>query len=238
MATSTRPKLTVDERSERGSRATRRLRRDGLVPGIIYGGEGDPMAFKVNNRELYKVLHGGSAVLDITVDGKDIPVIVKDRQLHPVRGEVMHIDLLQVNLLEKIQSTVAIELEGADNAPGVKEGGVLEQITRELNIEALPTDIPESIVVDVSEMEMLATMTLSEVTAPSTVTLLDDLEETVIATITPPSKVEEPETVEEDPELVGEDGEPIEGDAGDADGDSGDGDSGDGDGGGDSAEES
>ncbi|MEA2347021.1 MAG: large subunit ribosomal protein [Thermoleophilaceae bacterium] len=238
MATSTRPKLTVDERSERGSRATRRLRRDGLVPGIIYGGEGDPMAFKVNNRELYKVLHGGSAVLDITVDGKDIPVIVKDRQLHPVRGEVMHIDLLQVNLLEKIQSTVAIELEGADNAPGVKEGGVLEQITRELNIEALPTDIPESIVVDVSEMEMLATMTLSEVTAPSTVTLLDDLEETVIATITPPSKVEEPETVEEDPELIGEDGEPIEGDAGDADGDSGDGDSGDGDGGGDSAEES
>ncbi len=233
MATSSRPKLTVEERTERGSRATRRLRRDGLVPGIIYGGEGDVVTFKVNNRDLWKVLHGGSAVLDIAVGGKDIPVIVKDQQLHPVRGEVMHIDLLQVNLLETIQSTVAVELEGADNAPGVKEGGVLEQITRELNIEALPTDIPESIVVDVSELEMMGTLTLAGVNAPSTVTLLDDLDETVIATITPPSKVEEPESVEEDPELVGEDGEAAEGDSGDG-GESADGDSD----GGDSAEES
>ena len=238
MATAARPKLTVEERSERGSRATRRLRREGLVPGIIYGGEGDVVTFKVNSRDLWRVLHGGSAVLDIAVGGKELPVIVKDRQLHPVRGEVMHIDLLEVNLREKIQSTVAVELEGADNAPGVKEGGVLEQITRELNIEALPTDIPESIVVDVSELEMLGTMTLAEVKAPSTVTLLDDLEETVIATITPPSKVEEPEAVETDPELVGEDGEPIEGES-EAGGDSEGGDSGDGGGDGDSgAEES
>lgn len=234
MATAERPKLTVDERSERGSRATRRLRRAGLVPGVIYGGEGDVFSFKVDSRELRRVLHGGSAVLDIDVGGQERPVIVKDQQLHPVRGEVMHIDLLEVNLREKIQSTVAVELEGTDAAPGVRDGGVLEQVTRELNIEALPTDIPESIVADVSGLEMLGTLTLAEVSTPSTVTLLDDLEETVIATISPPSKVEEP-VVEEETELVGEDGEAPEGEA-DA-GESGEGE-GDGAGDGESAEES
>jgi large subunit ribosomal protein L25 len=234
MAAPARPKLTVETRDERGSRATRRLRRDGLVPGVIYGGDGDTISFKVGARELWRVLHEGPALLDIEVaGGKALPVIVKDQQFHPVRGEVTHIDLLQVRLDEKIQSTVIVELEGVENAPGVREGGVLEHITRELNIEALPTDIPESIVVDVSELEMLATMTLAEVRAPSAVTLLDDPEETVIATITPPSKVEEP-VVEEETELVGEDGEPIEapegedaeeGDGGDAGGeDSGGGD--------------
>jgi large subunit ribosomal protein L25 len=210
MAATARPKLIVETRDERGSRATRRLRRDGLVPGVIYGGDGDTISFKVGARELWRVLHEGPALLDIEVgSGKALPVIVKDQQFHPVRGEVTHIDLLQVKLDEKIQSTVVVELEGIENAPGVREGGVLEHITRELNIEALPTDIPESIVVDVSELEMLATMTLAEVSAPSAVTLLDDPEETVIATVTPPSKVEEP-VVEEETELVGEDGEPIE----------------------------
>ena len=162
--------------------------------------------------------------------GKALPVIVKDEQRHPVRDEVMHIDLLQVNLNETIQSTVAVELEGADEAPGVTEGGVLEQVTRELNIEALPTDIPESISVDVSQMDAQDTLTLSVVVAPEGVTFLDDPDETVIATITIPTQVELPEEVEEETELVGEEavdtdveaegegqpsgGEPTEGEAG------------------------
>jgi large subunit ribosomal protein L25 len=218
MAATARPKLTVDERSERGSRASRRLRRAGLVPGVIYGGDDEPTSFKVDARELHRALHEGSAVLDIELgSGKTRPVIVKDQQFHPVRGEVVHIDLLQVRLDETIQSTVAVELEGVENAPGVREGGVLEHVTRELNIEALPTDIPESVVVDVSRLEMLATMTLGEVAAPPAVTLLDDPDETVIATITPPSKVEEP-VVEEETELVGEEGEAVEGAEGEAEG--------------------
>jgi large subunit ribosomal protein L25 len=241
MAATARPKLTVETRDERGSRASRRLRREGLVPGVIYGGEGDTIAFKVGARDLWRVLHEGPALLEIEVSGsKALPVIVKDQQFHPVRGEVTHIDLLEVKLDEKIQSTVAIELEGVENAPGVREGGVLEHVTRELNIEALPTDIPESIVVDVSELEMLATMTLAEVSAPASVTLLDDPEETVIVTITPPSKVEEP-VVEEETELVGEDGEPIEPaegeEAAEGEGDSGGGDSGEESGGDDSGGE-
>ena len=142
-------------------------------------------------------------------EGRTRPVIVKDQQNHPVRGEVMHIDFLEVRLDEAIQTTVSVELEGGEESPGVKEGGVLEHVTRELNVEALPTDIPDQIVVDVSSMEIAATLPLSEVPAPKGVTFLDDPDETVIATLVVPTEVEEPE-IEEETELIGEDGEPIE----------------------------
>jgi large subunit ribosomal protein L25 len=213
MAEQKRPSLAVEERPERGTRATRRLRREGLVPGVIYGGQnGDSVAFKVGARELRHVLGDGSALLDIEVDGgKARPVIVKDQQFHPVRDEVLHIDLLEVRLDEKITSPVSVELGGVDEAPGVKEGGVLEHVTRELNIEALPTDIPDNIVVDVSGMEIAATMHLSEISAPPGVTFLDDAEETIIATVVVPTEIEEPEEVEEETELVGEEGELPEG---------------------------
>src|SRR2546428_8277748 len=152
MASGDRPKLAVEERSERGSRAARRLRRAGYVPGVVYGGgDGDCTAFKVGTRDLRAALLGGSAVLDLSVDGgKELPVIVKDQQHHPVRDEIVHIDLLQVRLDEKIHSTVAVELEGVEEAPGAKEGGVLEHVARELNTAALPTGIPERTMVRAS----------------------------------------------------------------------------------------
>jgi large subunit ribosomal protein L25 len=204
MATSTRPTLTADERSERGSRAVRRLRRSGLVPGVVYGGtDGESTSFTVESRALRQVLVDGSALIDLEVAGRTRPVIVKDQQFHPVRGEVMHIDLLEVRLDEKIQTTVAVHIENIEEAPGIKEGGVLEQVTHQLNIEALPTAIPEYVPVDASGMEIAATMTLSEVPAPEGVTFLDDPEETVIATVVVPTEVEEPE-IEEETELVGE----------------------------------
>jgi large subunit ribosomal protein L25 len=211
MADDKRPTLEVEERSERGSRAARRMRRSGLVPGILYGGtDADPVSFKVSARDLRNVLVDGSALIDLKVGGASTkPVIVKDQQLHPVREHVLHIDFLEVRLDEKIHATVSIELEGTDDSPGVKEGGVIDHVTRELNIEALPTDIPERILVDVSSLEVATTLTLAEVTAPTGVEFLDDLEETTIATVVVPTEVEEPE-VEEETQLIGEDGEPIE----------------------------
>src|SRR5687767_3636217 len=162
MAASNRPELKIEDRTERGSRATRRLRRQGLVPGVVYGGkEGDCSAFSVDARELRRVLMAGSAVFDVAVDGKSRPVIVKDQHHHPVREHVMHIDLLEVRLDEKIQTTVALELTGVEEAPGVKEGGVLEHVTRELNVMAPPTDIPENITVEVSHLAVAGTMHLS-----------------------------------------------------------------------------
>jgi large subunit ribosomal protein L25 len=205
MADAQRPSLAVEDRPERGSRSARRLRRTGYIPGIVYGAGPEPTAFKVPERELRHALADASAVIDLKVGGGQArPVIVKDEQRHPVRDEVTHIDLLQVNLDETIQSTVTIELEGAEDAPGVVEGGVLEQVTRELAIEALPTDIPENVTVDVSRLEAQDTLSLASVPAPEGVTFLDDPEETVIATITMPTEVELPEEVEEETEIVGE----------------------------------
>jgi large subunit ribosomal protein L25 len=210
MADGKRPSLDVQERPERGTRAAKRLRREGYVPGVVYGGkDGDCTSFKVNARDLRHVL-AGSALIDLKVGGKTRPVIVKDQQQHPVRDELLHIDLLEVRLDEKIQTQVSVHLEGAEEAPGIKEGGVLEHVTHELNIEALPTDIPDGIHVDVSGLEIAATMHLSEISAPAGVTFLDDPDETILATVVVPTEVEEPE-IEEETELVGEEGELEEG---------------------------
>jgi large subunit ribosomal protein L25 len=214
MADGKRPSLVVEERPERGTRATKRLRNAGYVPGVVYGGKDDCISFKVNSRVLRAALHDGSALIDLKIgESSARPVIIKAEQRHPVRGQIVHIDLLEVRLDEKIHSTFAVELEGTEEAPGVKEGGVLEQANRELNIEALPTDIPERILVDVSGMEIAAVMHLSEISAPPGVTFLDDPDETIIATITVPSQVVEPE-IEAETELVGEEG--AEGEEGEA----------------------
>src|SRR4051812_28846522 len=180
-------KLSLTARAPEGSRSARRLRRSGEVPGVIYGGDVEPAHFAVDARILRNTLAHSGAILDVSIDGGTAsPVLVKDVQRHPVRGEIVHLDLLRVNMNETIQTTVVLELLGADDAPGVSEGGVLSQETRELNIEALPGDIPDSIQHDVSGLEMNATLTLSAVTPPQGVTLLDDLE-TVVASITPPA---------------------------------------------------
>ena len=186
MADST--KLSLTARAPEGSRSARRLRREGLVPGVIYGEGGEPQHFAVDARILRNTLAHSGAILDISIDGGAAsPVLVKDLQRHPVRGEIMHVDLLRVNMNETIHTTVVLELTGTDDAPGVTEGGVLSQETREINIEALPGDIPDSIVHDVSAMQINDTLTLAAVTVPDGIKLLDDLDETVIATITPPT---------------------------------------------------
>jgi large subunit ribosomal protein L25 len=181
------------------------LRREGLVPGIVYGGGEEPLAFQVDSRELRQALAHAGAVLDLTIDGAGAtPVVLKELSRHPVNGETLHVDLLRVRLDQAIQSTVVVELTGADDAPGVKEGGVLEQITREVTIEALPTDIPDSLEHDVSGLQIGDTVTLATVTAPSGVTLVDD-PETVIATVTPPRlQLEDENEIEEETEVVGE----------------------------------
>ena len=210
MAEST--KLSLNARDPEGSRTARRLRRTGEVPGVIYGGDAEPSHFSVDARILRNTLARSGAILDISIDGgKASPVIVKDLQRHPVRGEIMHLDLVRVNMNETIQTTVVLELVGADDAPGVTEGGVLSQETREVNIEALPGDIPDTITHDVSAMQINDTLTLSAVTVPAGITLRDDLEETVIATITPPTLEPVEDEIETETALVGEDGQPLEG---------------------------
>jgi large subunit ribosomal protein L25 len=203
MADST--KLSLNARDPEGSRSARRLRRTGEVPGVIYGGGDEPAHFSVDARVLRNTLAHSGAILDVAVGGgKSAPVLVKDVQRHPVRGDIVHVDLLRVKMDEAIHTTVTLELVGADEAPGVVQGGVLTQETREVNIEALPSDIPDVIQHDVSALEMNATLPLAALTAPSGVTFLDDPDETIVATITPPTAEPVEEEIETETGLVGE----------------------------------
>ena len=229
MATN-RPTIDVTPRTEFGSRVSRRLRKSGKVPGVVYGAsDGSAVSFAADARELRRVLVGSGALIDLKVDGDTRPVILKDMQQHPVRGELMHVDFVQVRLDEKIQTTVALHAEGGEDAPGVKEGGVLELPTHTLNIEALPTAIPDAITVDVSGLGMQETMHLSALTPPEGVEFLDDPEDTIIATIVIPSEEPAEPELEEEAEVVGEGAEgEAEGEGGEAEAagdDAGDGDS-------------
>jgi large subunit ribosomal protein L25 len=211
--------LSITARDPEGSRNARRLRRSGLVPGVIYGGGDAPTHFAVDARILRNTLAHSGAILEISLDGATgTPVLVKDVQRHPVRGEAVHVDFLRVRMDQAIQTTVTVELVGGDEAPGVVEGGVLSQETREITIEALPGDIPDSIKHDVSALEMNSTITLDALTAPAGVTFVDDAD-TLIASIMPPTLEPVEEEIETETELVGE-GEAAEGEAGSEEGSS------------------
>jgi large subunit ribosomal protein L25 len=206
MATTT-TKLNVDSRTVEGSRAARRLRRTGRVPGVLYGGDTDPISFSVDARELRVALAGSGAVVDLSIDGaKATPVVLKEAQRDPVRGQTMHVDLLRVRLDKPIHAVVPLELAGVDDAPGVKEGGILEQLTRELNIEALPTAIPESIVHELGELNIGDTLTLEAIVVPEGITLLDDPLTTVASISAPRLQTEGEAEIESETELVGEAG--------------------------------
>ena len=200
-------RLDVTARTPEGSRSARRLRGEGLVPGVLYG-HGDPVSFAVEARALRSALAAAGAVLEVSLDGaRPMPAVLKDAQRHPVLGETMHVDLVRVRLDEPIQATVAVELIGADESPGVREGGVLEHVTHNIQVEALPTAIPESISHDVSEMAIGDTLVLSALLAPEGVTLLGELDEIVIATLSPPRlRLEEEGEIEQETQLVGEGG--------------------------------
>jgi large subunit ribosomal protein L25 len=205
MATRESTSLTVAPREPEGSRAARRLRRQGNVLGVVYGGGESPVPFQVQARTLRQALAHAGAVLDLSIgDAAATPVVVKELDRHPVSGETVHIDLLRVRLDQAIETTVQLELTGTEDAPGVKDGGVLEHVTRELTIEALPNDIPDSLEHDVSQMQIGDTLTLEALRPPATVKLLDD-PETVIATLSPPRlQTDDTDEIEQETGVVGE----------------------------------
>jgi len=194
----------VAQRELTGSRETRRLRKQGLVPGVLYGG-GAPVAISVGERELRRALTGEGglhAILDVEIDGagKTHPSILKDYQVDKIRGGVTHVDLQEVRLDQTIHASVTVQLVGGDNAPGVREGGVLSQPLRELSVEALPLEVPPTIELDVSALAIGDALRVSDVVVPEGVKLLDD-PDTVVASVTAPTRAIEAELAE------GEEGE-------------------------------
>ena len=193
-----RLKLEVHERTELGSRRARRLRKQGLVPGVLYG-KGHARAIAVPEVDLRTALTGPSgmhAILDVVLEGQKTvhPSILSDYQQDPIRGRISHIDLREVRLDQPIQAAVAVRLVG--ESVGVKGGGLLSIIARELRVEALPADVPEHIEVDVSNLEVGDVLRLAEVPPIDGVTLLDDPHETVIATVSVPRGFVEAEEAE------------------------------------------
>ena len=196
-----RVRLEVRPREGRGSADARRLRNQGLVPGVLYGRGKAPHPFCVSATELRRALSGDSgthAILDVVLDGQKTthPAVLKDYQQEVPSGRLAHIDLHEVRLDEAIQTQVAVELIG--EPAGVKEGGVLSQVNRELNVEALPLEIPDHLELDVSGMAIGDTLRLADLPATEGVTYLDDPEETVLATVTAPTVIVEPEPEEEE----------------------------------------
>ena len=201
-----RIKLQVEARELTGSRESRRLRSRGFIPGILYGRGAEPHPIAIAERDLRRALTGGSGmhtILDVVVDGDNAAraSILKDFQQDPLRGKLIHVDLQEVRLDIAITAAVTVILVGAEDAPGVREGGALSQVAREVNVEALPMEVPEHLELDVSEMVMGDNLRIADLAAPDGVTFLDE-PETVLATLTMPTRVEEPEEAVE-----GEEGE-------------------------------
>ena len=213
-----RVKLQVKERESRGSADARRLRKQGFIPGVLYGKGKSPYAICVPERDLRRVLTGAGglhAILDVVLEGQNTThaSILKDYQQDPIRGHISHIDLHEVRLDQPIQASVTVQLVG--EPVGAKEGGVLSQVQREINVEALPMEIPEHIDLDVSGMAIGDTLRLADLPPIEGVTYLDNPEETVLASVGLPIREVEPEPEElaEGEELP--EGEVAEGEAAD-----------------------
>jgi large subunit ribosomal protein L25 len=196
--------LTVQPREEFGSAATRRLRRRGLVPGVLYQSGRTSLAFALPERELRRLLSADGArtqVIDLTIgSGAPRPALLKEWQVDPVRGDILHVDMAEVNLRETIQAQVPLVLVG--QPVGVRDGGVLDQPVHTVTVEGLPDALPEALEHDVTALEIGGTVHLSDLVAPPGVTIVDD-PETVVASVTPPSLVEAPEVEgAQEPELV------------------------------------
>jgi large subunit ribosomal protein L25 len=210
---SDRVTLEVSERGadQVGSRNVRRLRKEGLVPGVLYG-KGSTRAILVKERELRHVLTGPSglhAIVDVVIEGQTTPhhAVLKEYQRHPIRGTLTHVDFHEVRLDRPIQATVSVVFVG--ESPGAKQGGVVQQVTRELRVEALPTAIPEHIEADISALEVGATVRVADLAAIDGVTYLDD-PETVLANCSIPrgiTELEEAEAAEAAEAAEGEEGE-------------------------------
>lgn len=216
--------LTADDRAVTGNGPTRRLRREGKVPGVVYQEGRDSLAFSVPSRELRRVMSGGgrTSVIDLAVGGADaVPVVFKEWQIHPVRGNVMHIDFQEVDLTVAIDVSVGIVLVGS--AVGVREGGILDQPLREVVVTALPDSIPDSIEFDVSELDVGDTLVVGQLEAPEGVEITGDPEAVVASVVLPRAAVEEDAVSDlEDGELE-EGEEPADGEEADSDEGAGDG---------------
>jgi large subunit ribosomal protein L25 len=190
--------IVVHKRDVTGTRATKRLRKSGLIPGVIYGHGKEAVLIAVEPHVLRAALGtsaGMHAVLDVTFEGqkRGHKAIVKDLELDRVKSVVTHFDLQEIRLDETIETTVAVHFEG--EAKGVKAGGMLDESTREVTVKGLVTAIPEHLTMDISELDMNETLKVSDLVVPEGIEIVNEPDE-VLCSVLPPRKAEAEEGVE------------------------------------------
>lgn len=208
--------LHAEARTERGSRATRRLRRSGLVPAVVYGRGLDPLSVTIDDKALYAVLHteaGFNALISVEIEGQDeIFAVAREIQRDPVRDDITHLDLIKVALDEEIQSEVPVSYVGVP-AGTREEGGVIETIATTVLVSSLPTAVPSYIEIDISELEIGDTLTRIDLPTIEGVEYLDD-DDRPLVTVLAPRLIEEEEVVDElEGELAEGEEAPEEGEA-------------------------
>jgi large subunit ribosomal protein L25 len=203
--------IRVEVREETGKGVARRLRRDGLLPGVVYGRTREPQPLTVDPVQLQNKL-GGNAIFDLAIINNDQEtretVMVKEVQKDPIKGKLMHIDFQHISMDEKITISVSINLQG--DAVGIKEGGVLQQLLREVEIECFPADIPEELSLSVEGLEIGNSLLVSDLEVPEEIKIKTPLDEVIVTIVTPTEIIEEEEEEEEEftePEVIGEEGE-------------------------------
>lgn len=190
--------LRAREREGRGKNKARRLRAQGMIPAVLYGdgGDGNVMLAVPTKVVDYTLQHlGDNALYDVRLGGgrEDLTARIVDVQRDPVTGKLVHVDFTPVNMRERIVITVPLAIVG--ESPGVAEGGVLDQVAYEVEVETLPGDIPQEVTIDVSDLQLNEKITLADVSLPEGVTLVSDPEE-VAASVTPPTEISEEELEE------------------------------------------
>jgi large subunit ribosomal protein L25 len=203
--------LQAREREERGKNAARRLRASGMIPAVLYGDDGQSKPLSVPGKIVDYTLHhlGDNALYDIDTGAGGSTARIVDVQRDPVTGRLIHVDFAPVNMQERIEVTVPLHVVG--ESPGAEEGGVLQQVAYEVQVESLPGDIPQELNIDVSTLGMNENLTLADLKLPDGIILISDPEE-VAVTVTAPTEITEEDleaagVVEEEPEEA----EPVEG---------------------------
>lgn len=215
MATNTTIEATP--RDETGKGAARAIRREGRIPGVLYGHGRESMSLTVDAVDLAKLagsISVDNTLVDLEVDGESTKVLIREIQRHPFRAEMLHVDFFEIAMDEKIHVDVPVVIEGVPT--GVKnKGGVLDHMLREIEVYCLPSKIPERIVVDVTELDIGDAIHVSELELPE-IEILTEADRSVVA-VAAPTIIEEPEEEEEEellePELVGAEEELEEGEA-------------------------
>ena len=211
-----RQSLAVRERSAKGTRPVKRLRREGLVPGVVYGRDMDPLPVAVNQRELVKLLHsktGEHALVTLQMAGAkawEKPVLVKALQHDPVDGHVVHVDFHAILLTERLRVGVPVVLKG--DPVGVKQdGGILEHFLREVEVECLPTEIPASVEFDVSALKIGEAVHVRDLVPPANTKITSDPSGVIVSVQMPKEeKPEEAAAAVTEPEVIREKKEEVE----------------------------